>query len=147
MPSTDLSKVQFHAIHGPFTLRERNALKAYLIRLLKRKGKQLESLQFIFCSDAYLLGINQQFLQHDDYTDIITFDLSPKKGPLVGEIYISIDRIRENAAIYGVSFGRELHRVIFHGVLHLCGYKDKTPKDKLEMNRQEDLALKGYFKL
>lgn len=146
MPEAPLSKVQFHAIHGPFSLRQRNALKDFLLRLLKRKGRKLESLQFIFCSDAYLLSINQQFLQHDDYTDIITFDLSGKGAPLTGEIYISIDRIRENAAHYGVSFTRELHRVIFHGVLHLCGYKDKTPKDKLEMNRQEDLALKGYFK-
>lgn len=145
MPNSPLSKVQFHAIHGPFTLRQRKALKTYLLRLLKRKGRKLDSLRFIFCSDAYLLGINQQFLQHDDYTDIITFDLSEKGGDLVGEIYISIDRIRENASSFGVSFQRELHRVIFHGVLHLCGYKDKTPKDKLEMNRQEDLALKGYF--
>lgn len=145
MNENPLSKVQFNSVEAPLSLRNRQALKTFLLRLLKRKGRKLEQLQFVFCSDAYLLTINRQFLQHDDYTDIITFDLS--EGPaLSAEIYISTERVRENARTFGVSFTQELHRVIFHGVLHLCGYKDKKPKDKLEMRRQEDLALKAYLK-
>lgn len=137
--------VAFHTADTKITLRNRTALKLFLAKLCKREGRSIESLQYIFCSDAYLLPINQQFLQHDEYTDIITFDLSPNtESPMEGEIYISIDRVRENAKVFRTTLNRELHRVIFHGALHLCGYKDKTKADQVEMRRMEDLYLKRY---
>ena len=101
---------------------------------------------YIFCSDDYLLGINQQFLEHDYYTDIITFDLSPSgKAPLEAELYISVDRVKENATTLGQPFYRELHRVIFHGLLHLMGYKDKQKKDQTLMRQMEEKLLTEYF--
>jgi rRNA maturation RNase YbeY len=99
---------------------------------------------FIFTSDKRLLEINRQFLQHDYYTDIITFDLSDSKSTKA-EVYISIDRVKENTRIHGTSFKSELHRVIFHGVLHLCGYKDKTKKEKEEMRGMEAFYLMKYL--
>ncbi len=106
----------------------------------------LESLNYIFCTDEYLIEVNQQFLQHDYYTDIITFDLSEQGGPIVGEIYISIDRVRDNARANATKVYEELHRVIFHGALHLCGYKDKKPAEIREMRAKEDYYLAKYFK-
>jgi rRNA maturation RNase YbeY len=90
--------------------------------------------------------MNQQFLDHDTYTDIITFDLSETKELKLGEIYISIDRVKENAVKFGNEYTDELHRVIFHGALHLCGFKDKAKADKEEMRRQEDKCLQKYKK-
>lgn len=106
---------------------------------------RLESLNIVFCSDDYLLDINRRHLKHDYYTDIITFNLSGESDPVEGEIYISVDRVRDNAIQSGQSFTNELHRVIFHGVLHLCGFRDKSARDKAEMTRQEDAALSRYF--
>lgn len=126
-------------------LRERTRLKRFLVTLFKKKKKALSSLTYIFCTDGFLLGINQQFLNHDEYTDIITFNLGEKMGPVEGEIYISADRVRENARINKVSVKTELHRVIFHGALHLCGYKDKASSEKKKMTREEDHCLKNYF--
>ena len=103
-------------------------------------------LNYIFCSDKELLRINQEFLGHDFYTDIVTFELSETPGKIQGEIYISIDRVKENAKKLGVSFKSELHRVIFHGALHLCGYGDKTKSEKEEMRETEDYYLELYFK-
>ena len=103
-------------------------------------------MNYIFCSDEYLLEVNNNFLQHDFYTDIITFDLSlSKTSPTIGEIYISVDRVKENAITHKTSFELELHRVIFHGALHLCGYKDKTKKDALLMRDKEEDCLSMYF--
>ena len=107
---------------------------------------EADCIDYIFCSDDYLLEINRNTLNHDYYTDIITFDLTPsKKGPIQSEIYISIDRVRDNAHTHGSSFNRELHRVIFHGLLHLLGYKDKTPKDEKIMRMMEDQFIALYF--
>jgi len=103
------------------------------------------SLSYIFCDDAYLLQINRQFLDHDTFTDIITFDLSETDYDLTGEIYISVERVQENAAKFKTTYAHELHRVIFHGALHLCGFKDKKEADKKEMRRQEDVCLEAYF--
>lgn len=131
--------VRFHMLHS-FRLNNRIKLTEFICKLFKKEGYTLESLDYIFCSDEYLLKINQDFLQHDDYTDIITFDLSESEA-VVGEIYISIERVQENARLHGQSFSDELLRVIFHGALHLCGYKDKTQKDKMLMTRMEDYYL------
>ena len=120
-------------------------LKVFIAAALKRYKIKADSLNVIFCSDEYLLDINRRYLQHDYFTDIITFDLAAKGGAVNGEIYISIDRVKENARSVGVSFNNELHRVIFHGVLHLCGLKDKKESDKKVMRREEDKLLSRYF--
>lgn len=115
--------------------------------MAKKEGRSILSLNIIFCSDAQLLEINQSFLQHDDYTDIITFDLSAsKKEPATAEIYISAERVRENAKTFQTAINRELHRVIFHGVLHLCGYGDKKPGEVKRMREKEGEWLNRYFK-
>ncbi|WP_366206997.1 rRNA maturation RNase YbeY [Flavihumibacter sp. CACIAM 22H1] len=116
------------------------------MQLFKKEKKSLELLNYIFCTDEYLLDINRSFLQHDYYTDIITFELAEKGEPTQGEVYISIDRVRDNAKLHGQSFQRELHRVIFHGALHLCGYRDKTKKEETLMRQKEEEYLSYYFK-
>ena len=102
-------------------------------------------MNYIFCNDKRLLDINQQYLKHDYYTDIITFNLSEEDNKITGEIYISVDRVKENAELLGLSTAAELHRVIFHGALHLCGYKDKTSGEKVKMRGKEDYYLFKYL--
>ena len=128
------------------TLGNRMALKGFIEKSLKKEGLTIETLQYIFCSDKYLLGINKSYLQHDYYTDIISFDLSETKGKLVGEVYISVDRVKDNAKTHNTTMKEELLRVIFHGALHFCGYKDKKPSDIKKMRAQEDKWLKSYLK-
>jgi probable rRNA maturation factor len=112
------------------------------IKLVAQKEKRsIKEINYIFCSDAYLLQLNQGFLNHNTLTDIITFDNSEDKKNLEGEIYISIDRVKENALKFENSFEAELHRVMIHGVLHLIGYKDKKPADKSLMRKKEDACL------
>ena len=106
----------------------------------------MEGLLYIFCNDRYLLDINRRYLNHEDFTDIISFDLSSDPTIIHGEIYISVERVRDNATKLGVSFKEELHRVVFHGALHLCGYKDKLKSDQLIMREMEDRYLGLYFK-
>jgi rRNA maturation RNase YbeY len=104
-------------------------------------------MSYVFCSDEFLLQINRDYLKHDYYTDIISFDLSlSKNSPIIGEIYISVDTIRDNAKRFETTIQQELHRVIFHGALHMCGYKDKTKKDQALMTVKEDEYLSLYFK-
>jgi probable rRNA maturation factor len=137
--------VTFHQL-TKVNLHNRKALKVFIPQLFKKEGKTFASLTYIFCSDEYLLEVNKNFLQHDFYTDIITFDLSESKSsPTIGEIYISVDRVKENTITHQTSFELELHRVIFHGALHLCGYKDKTKKNALLMRDKEDDCLSMYF--
>ena len=106
----------------------------------------METINFVFVSDKKLLEINRQYLKHDYFTDIISFELSQPEMPVVGDIYISIDRVKENAAGLGVSFKSELHRVIFHGVLHLCGFGDKSKKEAILIRKKENFYLNKYFK-
>ena len=128
------------------SLRNRRRLKQFLAELSKKEGRALGELSVVFCSDEYLLNMNREHLAHDYYTDIITFDLSaPAEKNISGELYISVDRVKDNAKQFGSSFTQELHRVIFHGLLHLCGYKDKKPKDILVMREKEAYYLKRYF--
>jgi probable rRNA maturation factor len=136
--------IRFHFLEK-ISLKDRQILKSTLITLFKKEKKKLAELQYIFCSDGRLLEINRQFLQHDFYTDIITFPLSAPNQPITAEIYISVDRVRENAREFGNSVKKELLRVIFHGALHLCGYKDKTPKEKANMRKQEEVYLRILF--
>jgi len=126
-------------------LPEQVKLRKFLLEIFKVENTSVQSVTFIFCNDEYLLGINQKFLSHDTFTDILTFVLSAKDLPLIGEIYISLERVTENAHSYKVTVIEELHRVIFHGVLHLCGYYDKTVLQKVLMREQEDKYLRLYF--
>ena len=144
MPSSSTSTIRFHFL-SDIDLRDRARLKSFLPSLFKKEKKQLAELQYIFCSDPYLLEINKQYLNHNYYTDIITFDLSEPGQPINAEIYISVDRVRDNALSFGNTLKNELHRVIFHGALHLCGYKDKSQKDEKLMRNMEDRYLKLYF--
>lgn len=128
-------------------LKDKKKLSTYLDGLVARyrKGKGKAALTYIFCTDDYLLDINRKFLDHDTYTDIITFDLTGEGELLTAEIYISTERIAENALKFGNSYPEELHRVIFHGALHLCGFKDKSATDKKKMREMEDKCLAEYF--
>ena len=116
----------------------KTALKIMVLSIFKEEKVQLDTVDYIFCSDEYLLGINQSALSHDYYTDIITFPLSNKGQPIIAEIYVSVDRIKDNATQLKQSFKQELARVVAHGALHLCGYKDKTKKDIVQMRLKED---------
>lgn len=131
---------------SPVYLRHRTVLKQFIQSIFTKEKKPLRCLNYIFCSDERVLEINRQFLRHDYYTDIITFELSLFKAPVEGEIYISIDRVKENAMEINVSFTQELHRVIFHGALHLCGYSDKTKLQKERMREKENFYLNQYFR-
>ena len=135
--------VRFHILE-PFAFNEKKELKAAVAGLMKDEGKSFVSLDYIFCSDEYLLEINQNFLNHDDLTDIITFDLSDSKENLKGEIYISVERVLDNSLLFNSTFRDELARVVFHGALHLCGYKDKSKKEQFEIRGKEDYYL-GKF--
>jgi probable rRNA maturation factor len=137
----------FHQHNTVVKLKDKRKLSGYLDALvhLHLEGINKVSLNYIFCDDEHLLSINQQFLNHDTFTDIITFDLSESEQELIGEIYISADRVKENASKFNTSFEHELHRVIFHGALHLCGFKDKKPADKKEMTKQENACLVNYL--
>lgn len=138
---------KFHELDVNAKLKQRRRLSAYLDQLVEQHRPEVKKcrLTYIFCTDEYLLQMNNQFLNHDTLTDIITFDMSDAKNELNGEIYISAERIQENAQKFETTYENELHRVIFHGALHLCGFKDKTKDQKTEMRAQEESALKGYF--
>lgn len=106
-------------------------------------GKKAGDIAYIFCSDERILEVNKQYLQHDYYTDIITFDYS--EGQIIsGDIFISVDTVKTNAQEFGVSFEQELNRIIIHGILHLCGQDDKTPELRLEMTHKENLAIERF---
>jgi rRNA maturation RNase YbeY len=139
------NSIQFHFLK-PFTLLNRRALKKFIVSIFKKEIKTLRELNIIFCDDEYLLALNRRYLDHDFYTDILSFPLSEANQPLDAEIYISVERVRENAQESGCRFTEELHRVIFHGVLHFCGYKDKTKKDINTMRLMENKCLSAYFK-
>ena len=127
-------------------LKDKRKLAAYLETVVREhlKDVKLMHLNYIFCTDEFLIGINLQYLQHDTFTDIITFDLSENIYELQGEIYISVERVKENAKQFGVDYRHELLRVIFHGVLHLCGFKDKKKEDEEVMRKMEEACIREY---
>ncbi|NLR64949.1 rRNA maturation RNase YbeY [Chitinophaga varians] len=137
--------IQFTAHEVKVDLKEKRKLKTFLKDLFADEGQGLKDLHYVFCSDAYLLEINQQFLKHDTYTDIVTFEMGEDPAVTEGEIYISIDRVKENAQKFHVSVNQELHRVIFHGALHLCGFRDKSKTESTLMREKEDEYLVKYF--
>lgn len=115
-------------------------ITSWIEYIITHEGKKLGDINYIFCDDEYLLKINQDYLQHDYYTDIITFDYVKGKK-ISGDIFVSVTRVSENAPLLSKSFEEELHRVLAHGVLHLCGYKDKTEAEIKEMRNKEDFYL------
>ena len=135
------SKVYFFFDSVKFSFQERTRVKKDIERIFRSEKVKLHRLNYIFCSDGKLLKINREYLKHNEYTDIISFNFSDSGEPVTGEIYISIDRVKDNAKHMNLSFKNELSRVIIHGALHLCGYRDKTKKEKNNMRSREDFYL------
>jgi len=136
--------IHYHTEDIDFTLPFKEAISGWLLSVIRAEGFLAGELNYIFCSDAALLAYNQQFLQHDTLTDVITFDYCYGSGSvrrISGDIFISIDRIQENALTLHQSFQNELTRIMVHGLLHLCGYKDKSKAAKREMTQKEDFYL------
>ena len=127
--------ISFFAEDIDFELAHQEEVAAWLSETIETHDKELVEITYIFCSDSYLHQINMDYLNHDTYTDIITFDNSESEDKIESDIFVSIDRVKENAQTFEVSFERELHRVMIHGVLHLLGFKDKTDAQSEEMRR------------
>ncbi len=140
LPSETEASINFFNEEVDITLKNQMLIIQWIKDTIRQENQQLGNLNFIFCSDAYLHQINLEYLNHDTYTDIITFPYSDSS--VEGDIYISIDRIKENADKFKVSFENELNRVIIHGVLHLLGYKDKSNKEKEQMSMKENFYLR-----
>lgn len=137
-----LKDISFFTEDIAFVLKQKANVREWINSTVKTEGfKRISELNFIFCSDAYLLDINKQYLNHDTYTDIVTFDSSEEEDIIAGDIFISIDRVRENADKFNVLERDELHRVIIHGVLHLCGFYDKKKEEKDLMTAKENEYL------
>lgn len=132
--------IRFSVQSGEFELEEAPKVRQWVAEVVKRRGKSVGNINYLFCDDEYLLEANRRYLNHDTYTDIITFDYVAG-GLVSGDIMISTERVGENAAKFGVPFGQELRRVVIHGVLHLLGQGDKSEAEAREMRRQEEEAL------
>lgn len=133
-------EIMFNDIDLKTNFKNRTEIRTWIAKSIKKEGYKLGELSFNFCSDEELLKINVEHLNHDFYTDIITFELN-EEDVIIGDIYISIDRVKDNAKQQGTTYTNELMRVLIHGVLHLCGYKDKTKKDAALMREKEDYYL------
>ena len=136
-----MAKISFLSGDRKFIFQQKQSIKDFIELLFKKEKTALKQISYVFCSDEFLLKMNTKFLQHDYYTDIITFGLSEKNKPVEAEIYISIDRVKDNAKQLGVLYKTEMLRVLFHGALHLCGYKDKTKSEILTMRAKEERFL------
>ena len=138
--SKQLNMIYYHQEDTSFNVKHKLAIRKWVNATIKNEGKTPDDITYIFCSDQYLLELNRSALDHDYFTDIITFDYC--EGDIVsGDLFISIDRVEDNAKTLGHSFIDELHRVMIHGVLHLCGYKDKSKKEEQTMREKEDYYL------
>jgi rRNA maturation RNase YbeY len=140
-----MSTTNFYNADVEFKLQEKKKLKKWIETVLRTELKTFEQIDYVFCSDNYLLKINRAYLKHDYYTDIITFDLSESKK-IKAEIYISIERVRDNAIKHQQLYKNELLRVLVHGVLHLCGYSDKSKTEGQLMRSKEDEYILLYYK-
>jgi len=134
------SAISYYSENSTFRLKNKRLINAWIREIIRREGKRPKDISFIFCDDSYLSGLNETYLKHKNLTDIITFDYCEDKI-VSGEIYISIDRVKENAIKFKKTFNNELCRVMIHGMLHLAGYSDKTKSDKLDMRAKEDECL------
>ncbi|MDR1950611.1 MAG: rRNA maturation RNase YbeY [Bacteroidales bacterium] len=135
-----MKTIQFFAEQTTFTIKDKTQTREWLTHIIRKHKKSVGEINIIFCSDKYLLKLNEQYLGHDTFTDIITFDFVEGKT-ISGDIFISVDRMKENSKLFHVKQCVETHRLIAHGVLHLLGYKDKSPKDKKTMTAQEESVL------
>ncbi len=135
-----MSNISFVSEEIKFNFPDKLKIKQWIKNTVAEEGSRVGDISIVFCSDEYLLNVNNQYLKHDYYTDIITFDYY-EDGFVSGDLMISIDRVKENATIQNTKFEDELHRVIIHGVLHLLGYKDKTEKEEKQMRGKEDVYL------
>lgn len=134
--------ISFNTLYDGFELENPDKIKAWLQQLIRNEFQKIEGeIIYVFTDDEFLSKINQDFLNHDTFTDIITFDVAEERGVISGEIYISIDRVKENAQKLQLEFEFELARIIVHGILHLVGYNDKYKEQKLIMSAQEDYCL------
>lgn len=133
--------IQFLSIDTPVPFDNFEEVRGWVERVIQSFGKKTGEVFFLFCSDQFLFEMNLKHLEHDTFTDIITFDLSESNDFIGGEMYVSVDRITENSKLLGIASIEEIHRVMIHGVLHLLGYKDKTKTDEAEMRRQENYCL------
>ena len=138
---SQLSNIFFHSEEIDFNLPNQPVIIDWINSTADQEGQTIQSLSFIFCSDKYLHQINVEYLNHDTYTDVITFPYAEEGQPIEGDVFISIDRIKENAANFKSTFEMELHRVMIHGTLHLLGYGDKNPEEKLKMTEKENFFL------
>jgi len=136
-------EIQFHYL-SPIRINAKQIIRETVRRILRRDHKSARLINYVFCSDKYLLAMNRKHLGHDFLTDIITFDLSDSSDEVKADIYISADRVRENARIFGRPISEEIVRVIFHGALHLAGFRDKSRKEQNEMRLMEEKYLKQY---
>lgn len=141
------SGIRFFNEEITLKLAQKVELREWLMATAAAEGSKIKELSFVFCSDAYLLEMNQSYLNHDTYTDIITFDTGEKPGLIMGDIFISIERVRENAKAFGVNERDELHRVMIHGLLHLLGYGDKSKAEKEKMTERENhyLSVRSFL--
>lgn len=137
--------IQFHTEDISFDFHQLSNIPSWIESVVASEDFSLQEVNFIFCSDQYLLQINIFYLQHDYFTDIITFDNSDQPGVIEGDIFISIDRVQENSLLQQTSFINELLRVVIHGILHLMGYDDKDDNSKITMRKMEDKCLSLYF--
>jgi rRNA maturation RNase YbeY len=137
--------INFFSEDIDFKVQKPNFLKKWLKESAVNEGYTVKDLNYIFCSDDYLHQINLEYLDHDTLTDIITFDNSEKEGKIEGDIFISIDRVRDNANDFLTEFDHELRRVLVHGLLHLCGYLDETDDEEAEMRAKENEYLSKYI--
>ncbi len=136
-----MASIRFFAEDITFSLTNPRKRSSWIKRAIEAEGFSLGGLNYIFCSDEYLLSINREYLNHDTYTDIITFDNSDASDSVEGDIFVSIDRVRENAQVRQIDFAHELDRVLIHGVLHLMGYKDKSARQTQVMREKEEAYL------
>ena len=138
-------EIRFFTEEIDFKLEQKNKLARWINTIAGEQAFLIDNINYVFVSDAFLLELNKKYLKHKTLTDIITFDNSFVNLGLSGDIYISIERVRENAVKFKVGFHEELCRVMIHGLLHLCGFKDKNPNDKEKMIDAENIALLNYF--
>lgn len=139
-----MNKIYIYGADKLAVIENRKAVKTLLLGLFTEENTPLDKLSYIFCSDDYLLEINKKYLDHDTLTDVITFPFSTKGQPVFGEVYLSTERIKENAKTFKVKYQTELLRVMIHGALHLCGYTDKTKSSKMQMREREDHYLNKF---
>ena len=135
--------VRYYNDQTNFRLRDKRKIASWLKAVAQEEGYALGDVTYIFCSSEVHRKMNIDFIGHDYFTDVITFDYSDLKGEGIvsGDIFIDVDTVKDNARIYGATFTSEMHRIIVHGVLHLCGQKDKTPRAEKQMHRKEDKYL------